>query len=110
MKKSSKPVIIVTTSFLILITIIVLVSQALRLKYEERQRELAQLEKQIKTEKNQSVSIKANYQMLTAEDVIKKFAANELGLVSDDSDNPQKINLSKEEIADLSQSVEKINE
>jgi cell division protein FtsB len=110
MKKSSKPLIIVITSFLILLTIIVLVSQALRLKYEEGQRELAQLEKQIRTQKNQLVSIKANYQMLTAEDVIKNFAVNELGLITEDGNNPQKINLSLEEITDLSRSVEQINE
>ncbi|MCU0415027.1 MAG: hypothetical protein MUE91_11610, partial [Ignavibacteriaceae bacterium] len=81
MKKSSKPLIIVVAALLVLITIMVLLSQGLRLKYEELQRELTQLENQIKTEKTQSVVLKANYQMLTAEDIIKKYGMYELGLV-----------------------------
>ena len=110
MKKSSKPLIIVISSLLVLFTILILISQGLRLKYEELQRETAQLEKQIKSEKNQSVTFKANYQMLTSEDIIKKFALNELGLVEDDKSNQQKINLSKEEIAILSENIESLNE
>jgi cell division protein FtsL len=110
MKKSSKPLIIVVASLLVLITIIVLISQGLRLKYEELQRELAQLENHIKTEKTQSVGLKANYQMLTAEDVIKKYAMNELGLVDASSDPVKKITLSTEDIAKLSESVLNVNE
>lgn len=110
MKKSSKPLIIVIASLLVLLTIIILMSQGLRLKYEELQRELAQLENRIKTEKTQSVKLKANYQMLTEEDVIEKFAVYELGLVNADNDNENKITLSKENIAKLSESLESLNE
>lgn len=110
MKKSSKPLIIVIASLLVLLTIIILMSQGLRLKYEELQRELAQLENRIKTEKTQSVKLKANYQMLTEEDVIEKFAIYELGLVNAKNDNENKITLSKENIAKLSESLESLNE
>jgi len=110
MKKSSKPLIIIITSLLILLTIIILISQGLRLKYEELQRELAQLENQIKTEKTQSVGLKANYQMLTAEDVIKIFAMNELGLVDAGSDTVARVILSNEEITKLTESVRNTNE
>jgi cell division protein FtsB len=110
MKKSSKPLIIVIASFLILLTIVVLIAQGLRLKYEELQREFAQLENRIKTEKNQSVTYKANYQMLTAEDVIKKFAVLELGLVEDNYTKDQKIYLSREDIAKLSEGMERMHE
>jgi cell division protein FtsL len=110
MKKSSKPLIIVIASLLVLLTIIILLSQGLRLKYEELQREFTHLENKIRTEKTQSVALKANYQMLTAEDVVKKFAAQELGLVIDENNNHQKINLVKEEIAKLSESMESLNE
>jgi cell division protein FtsB len=110
MKKSSKPLIIVIASFLVLLTIVVLIAQGLRLKYEELQREFAQLENRIKTEKNQSVTYKANYQMLTAEDVIKKFAVLELGLMVDNYTNDQKIYLSREDIAKLSEGVERMHE
>ncbi len=110
MKKSSKPLIIVVASLLVLITIIVLISQGLRLKYEELQRELAQLENHIKTEKTKSIGLKANYQMLTAEDVIKIYAMNELVLVDASSDPVKKITLSTEEIAKLSESILNVNE
>ncbi len=110
MKKSSKPLIIIITTLLVLITLIVLISQGLRLKYEELQREIAQMEYQIKTEKTQSVGLKANYQMLTAEDVIKKYAMNELGLVDAGSDPTRVVILSSEDIAHLSESVLNINE
>ena len=110
MKKSSKPLIIIIASLLVLITIVVLIAQGLRLKYEELQREFAQLESSIKTEKNISVTNKANFQMLTAEDVIEKFAINELGLVEDSNVNDRKIFLSGEEIAIVSKAVENANE
>lgn len=110
MKKSSKPLIIVIASLLVLSTIILLISQGLRLKYEELQRELAQLERRIKSEKTQFVSLKANYQMLTAEDVIKKYAVYELGLVNAENDNENKITLSKENIANLSEKMGSLNE
>ena len=110
MKKSSKPLIIVITSLLVLITIIILISQGLRLKYEELQRELAQLENRIKTEKTQSVGLKANYQMLTAQDAIKNYAMTELGLVDASSDPNRKITLSTEDIAKLTESVRNVNE
>ena len=110
MKKSSKPLIIIIASLLVLITIVVLIAQGLRLKYEELQREFAQLESSIKTEKNISVTNKANFQMLTAEDVIKKFAINELGLVEDSNVNDRKIFLSGEEIAIVAKAVENANE
>ena len=110
MKKSSKPLIIIITSLLVLITIIILFAQSLRLKYEELQRELAQLENQMKTEKTQSVGLKANYQMLTAEDAIKKYAIYELGLVDASSDPIKKITLATEDIAKLSESVWNVNE
>ena len=110
MKKSSKPLIVVVASLLVLFTIMILISQGLRLKYEELQREFAQLENTIKSEKTRSVTLKANYQMLTAEDVIKEYAIYELGLVNTEIDNESKITLSKENIVNLFESVESLNE
>ena len=110
MKKSSKPLIIVVASLFVLFTIIILISQSIRLKYEELQREFAQLENRIKTEKNQSVTYKANYQMLTAEDIVRDFAIHDLGLVNNNNFSQQKISLSKVEVAKLSENVESLNE
>jgi hypothetical protein len=106
MKKSFKPFIVVISSLLVLITILLLISQGLRLKYEGLQRELAQLEKQIKTEKFQMTNLLANYQMLTAEDIIKQYALNDLALVVADSDSNDTITLNKEEIVKLNESLE----
>ena len=108
MKKSVKPLIIMISSLFVLITIILLISQGLRLKYEELQRELAQLENLIKTEKTMIVNLKANYQMLTAEDLIKKYAAYRLSLV--EADNERRITLFKEELVELSEGLQQINE
>ena len=110
MKKSSKPLIIIVASFLVLSTIIILISQGLRLKYEAMQRELAELETKIKTEKTQLVALRANYQMLTAEDRIKLYAKNELGLDVSRNTQDSKIILSKEELDKLSADMESMNE
>jgi len=106
MKKSFKPLILVASALLVLMTVLLLISQGVRLKYEELQRELDQLENKIKTEKNVMVKLKANYQMLTAEDVIKPFALKELALISADSDTNNKIILSEEELIKLTENIE----
>jgi hypothetical protein len=110
MKKSFKPLIIVISSLLILITILLLISQGLRLKYEELQREQTQLENQIKKEKTLMVNFIANYQMMTAEDLIKEFASKELALVEADLDTGRKITLFTEEIVKLTESLKQTNE
>ena len=110
MKQSSKPLIVVITSTLILVTIIILIAQGMRLKYEELQRELAQLENMIKTEKTVMVGLKANYQMLTAEDLVKKYAIHELGLIDNSVNEENKITLSKSDIRELSENAGIVNE
>lgn len=110
MKQNSKPLIVVITSALILVTIIVLIAQGMRLKYEELQRELAQLENMVKTEKTVLVGLKANFQMLTAEDLVKNYAFNELGLVDATSDKGNKITLLKSDILELSENAGMLNE
>jgi hypothetical protein len=110
MKQSSKPLIVVITSILILVTIIILIAQGIRLKYEEQQRELAQLENMIKTEKNFMVGLKANYQMLTAEDLVKNYAILELGLIDNSADEENKITLLKSDIIEFSENTGMLNE
>jgi len=110
MKRSFKPLIIVISSLLVLITILLLISQGLRLKYEELQREQTQLENQIKTEKTLMVNLIANYQMMTAEDLIKNYASNELALVEADSDTGKKIILFTEDVVKLTESLQQTNE
>lgn len=110
MKQSSKPLIVVITSILILVTIIILIAQGIRLKYEELQREFAQMENMIKTEKNFMVGLKANYQMLTAEDLVKNYAILELGLIDNSANEENKITLLKSDIIELSENTGMLNE
>lgn len=105
MKQTSKPLIVVIASFLILITIIILIVQGMRLKYEELQRELTQLENIIKTEKTVMVGLKANYQMLTAEDLVKKYAVLELGRTDNSNDEENRITILKSDIIELSENA-----
>ena len=110
MKKSSKPLIVLITSILIISTIMVLLSQGLRFKYEEQQRELAQLENQIKTEKTVEANLKANYQMLTSEDVIKKYASEQLGLIGADIDTESKITIYRDDVITLAENMKEADE
>lgn len=105
MKKSSKPLIIIIASILILLTIILLISQGLRFKYEALQRESAGLESEIKTEAIKLSNLTANYQMLTAEEVIRKYAIEELGLIEAESNSDNKIVILNEDIIELSESM-----
>ena len=110
MKKSSKPLIVLIASLLILSTIILLISQGLRYKYEEQQRVLAQLESQIKTEKDIVANLKANYQMLTSEDLIKNIAATQLGLVEATTDSELKVIVYNNDMLFLVDNMEEYDE
>jgi cell division protein FtsB len=110
MKKGSKPLIVLVALILILCTIMVLLSQGLRFKYEEQQRELAQLDNQIKTEKTVEANLKANYQMLTSEDIIKKYASEQLGLVVADNDTESKIIIYRSDEITIAGNLEIANE
>jgi hypothetical protein len=64
----------------------------------------------IKTEKTIMVGLKANYQMLTAEDLVKKYAILELGLVDNSTNEESKITLLKSDIIEISENAGKLNE
>lgn len=110
MKKSSKPLIVLITSLLIVSTIMVLIAQGLKFKYEEKQREMAQLENQIKTERTVEANLKANHQMLTSEDVIKKFASEQLGLIDADIDTENRITIYLDDMISLAENIEEADE
>jgi hypothetical protein len=95
---------------LVLVTVILLISQGIRFKYEALQRESAQLESQLKMETIKSSNLRANYQMLTAEELIKKFAADELGLVDAGTNLNKKIIILNEDIVELSETMINYNE
>jgi hypothetical protein len=56
------------------------------------------------------VNFIANYQMMTAEDLIKEYASKELALVEADLDTGRKITLLTEEIVKLTESLKQTNE
>jgi hypothetical protein len=64
----------------------------------------------IKTEKNFMVGLKANYQMLTAEDLVKKYAILELGLIDNSANEENKITLLKSDIIELSENAGMLDE
>ena len=96
MKQNSKPAIFVIIFILVLITGILLAAQGLRFKCEELIRERTRLEGEIRSHKTNRVSLIASYQMLTAEDIIKKFATSQLGLVESELESSKKIVLKKQ--------------
>ena len=96
MNKNSKPSIFVIIFFLLLLTAILLLAQGLRLKCEELIRERTQLDGEIRSHKINKVSLIASYQMYTTEDVIKQYAADQLGLIENDMETSKKIILKKE--------------
>lgn len=110
MKKSSKPIIITITSILVLITVILLAAQGIRFKYEALQRKSAELEVQIKTEQTKSSNLTANYQMLTSEDVVKKYAMEKLGLTETVNEFDKTIAINSKEIVELNENLNNLNE
>jgi hypothetical protein len=96
MKKNSKPVIFIIIFFLVFVTGILLVAQGLRLKCEELIRERTHLDGKIRSHKINRVSLIASYQMYTAEDVIKKYATGQLGLIENNMESSKKVILKKE--------------
>ena len=102
MKKSAKPLIVVVMILLLVITAFVLVGIGLKLKYEESVRAKVELQKILKSERTKKVNLVANYQMVSAEDVIIRSAKNDLGMIMN-SEPGIKITVSKDKIEEVSQ-------
>jgi hypothetical protein len=96
MKKNSKPAIFVVIFFLVLITGILLTAQGLRFKCEELIRERTRLDGEIRSLKTKRVSLIASYQTLTAEEIVKEYAGNNLGLLEGEMNSIEKIVLDKD--------------
>jgi len=81
MKKSSKPAILIVLILLMIVTAFALVGVGIKLKYEHSLLQRDDLEKKVKTEGQRKIKLTAEYQTVTAEEMIISIAANELGLI-----------------------------
>ena len=81
MKKSSKPTIYLLLTLLLIVTVFVLVSIGVKLKYEQFLLQKDKTEKVYKAESQRKIKLTAEYQTVTAEERIVAVAKSELGLI-----------------------------
>jgi cell division protein FtsL len=81
MKKSSKPIIFLLLTLLLIVTAFALVSVGIKLKYEQLLLQKDKAEKIYKVEDQKRIKLIAEYQTVTAEERIVAVAKSELGLI-----------------------------
>ena len=81
MKKSSKPIIFLLLTLLLIVTAFALVSVGIKLKYEQVLLQKDKAEKTYKAEDQKRIKLTAEYQTVTAEERIVDVATSELGLI-----------------------------
>ena len=81
MKKSSKPIIFLLLTLLLIVTAFALVSVGIKLKYEQLLLQKDKAEKTYKVEDQKRIKLTAEYQTVTAEERIVDVATSELGLI-----------------------------
>ena len=81
MKKSSKPIIFLLLTLLLIVTAFALVSVGIKLKYEQLLLQKDKTEKIYKVEDQKRIKLIAEYQTVTAEERIVAVAKSELGLI-----------------------------
>jgi len=104
MKKSAKPIIVSVLSLLLIITALLLVTIAVRLKYDELTRKKVKVENTLKTVRTRKVNLIAEYQTFSAEGRIVNIAKERLNLIKRTS--PElKITVSKKQIDQLNRKI-----
>lgn len=81
MKKSSKPIIFLLITLLLIVTVFALATIGLKLKYEQFLLQKDKAEKTYKAESQRKIKLTAEYQTVTAEERIVGVAGTELGLI-----------------------------
>ena len=84
MNKSAKPLIAALLLTLLLVTAMILAAISVRFNYEKFVREKDLLEKHLKTTLTAKTNLIAEYQMVSAEDVVVSFSFNELNMKKSD--------------------------
>ena len=104
MKKSAKPLILITLFYMVTITLFILGYVGIKLKCEELTRQKVLTEQELENIENWKLSLSAQRQALTAEDRIVPIAEEELGMIKP-SDAPVILTVNKNEIERVSKIV-----
>jgi cell division protein FtsB len=81
MKKSAKPLILLTLFYIVAITLFILGYVGIKLKCEELTKQKFLTEQELENTKNWQLNLSAQNQALTSEDRIVPLAENELGMI-----------------------------
>jgi len=104
MKKSSKPIIFLLLTFLLIATVFALASVGIKLKYEQLLLQKDKAEKTYKSESQKKIKLTAEYQTVTAEERIVAVAKSELGLIRN-IESPFIIKYNNDKIKRLSETI-----
>jgi cell division protein FtsL len=104
MKKSAKPLILLTLFYMITITLFILGYVGIKLKCEEMTKQKILAEQELENIENWKLSLSAQRQALTAEDRIVPIAEEELGMIKS-ADAPVILTVDKNEIEKISKIV-----
>ena len=104
MKKSSKPIIFMLLTLLLIATVFALVSVGIKLKYEQFLLQKDKAEKIYKSESEKKIKLTAEYQTVTSEERIVAVAKSELGLIRN-IESPFIIKYDKDKIERLIETI-----
>jgi cell division protein FtsL len=104
MKKSAKPLILLTLFYMITITLFILGYVGIKLKCEEMTKQKILAKQELENIENWKLSLSAQRQSLTAEDRIVPIAEEELGMIKS-ADAPVILTVDKNEIEKISKIV-----
>ena len=104
MKKSAKPLIVALLLMLLIVTTLILFVIGTRFKYEELIRERISIESELKAEQTRRTNLFAEYQMVSAENIIVQSAKQDLGMIQD-YETINKISVEKSEIDQINQKL-----
>jgi cell division protein FtsB len=104
MKKSAKPLILLTLFYIVAITLFILGYVGIKLKCEELTKQKFLTEQELENTKNWQLNLSAQNQALTSEDRIVPLAENELGMIKP-VEIPVEMTVDKDKIENISKII-----
>ncbi len=104
MKKSAKPLILLTLFYMVTITLFILGYVGIKLKCEELTKQKFLTEQELENTKNWQLNLSAQNQALTSEDRIVPLAENELGMIKP-AEIPVELTVDKDKIENISKII-----
>ncbi len=104
MKRSAKPIILLTLFYMITVTLFILGYVGIKLKCEELTKQKVLAEQELENRENRKLNLLAEHQALTSEDRIVPIAENELEMIKP-ADVPVFLNVDKDEIERISKII-----